>query len=266
MLTSQKTKLANKLPGAARCLTVAALGMLWPTVAAAHFKLNEPAAYSKQDYDNYGSPQKSAPCGQADPGVPIVMTGVVNNYVAGQKITLQIDEKIPHPGWYRVSIAQDLASLPADPKVTSGATDCESTPIDPNPKLPLIADGIFVHTKTFSNPVQTTQIQLPPGFTCNNCILQVTEWMSNHGFNNPGGCFYHHCATVNITAAASDGGTGPVDAGTSTPADLATAPPVETQPSGCSYQLSAVPPSAVGMLAGLLTFGMLLRRRRRASA
>lgn len=240
-------------------------GALDAGVAEAHFKLVAPDAYSKQDADLYGSPQKAPPCGLADPVSPNQLTGLVTNYVAGQKITITIDEKIPHPGWYRVAIAKDAKSLPAEPKVTSvPSDDCDSTVIDPT--VPgVIADGLFKHTSAFTAP-QTAEIQLPPGFTCQNCVLQVLEWMSNHSFNNPGGCFYHHCATVNITAAATDGGTGPTDAGTTAPPDLTAGPGGGSQPTGCSYQMGAVPPSAVGMLAGLLTFGALLRRRRRAAS
>ena len=51
--------------------------------------------------------------------------------------------------------------------------------------------------------------------------------MSNHGLNNPGGCFYHHCATVSVGAAGGDGG-APTDASTSP--DATTAPDASTGP------------------------------------
>jgi uncharacterized protein (TIGR03382 family) len=52
-------------------------------------------------------------------------------------------------------------------------------------------------------------VTLPADKTCTNCTLQVLEFMSNHGLNMPGGCYYHHCATINIVAP--DGGTPPED-------------------------------------------------------
>ncbi len=182
--------------------------------AAAHFVLQEPACYSEMDF--LGSPQKSAPCGQDDPGQPFVASGKVTAFQEGQTISITINEVIPHPGHYRVSIAKDLASLPADPAVTAGSSACGSTVIQKNPQLPLIGDGLLLHTSILSGP-QTMKVQLPAGFTCDNCVLQVTEFMSSHPLNNPGGCFYHHCANVTVTGtSAADAGsadTGAADAG-----------------------------------------------------
>jgi MYXO-CTERM domain-containing protein len=57
-------------------------------------------------------------------------------------------------------------------------------------------------------------VQLPPGFTCDNCVLQVTQFMSEHDLNDPGGCFYHHCANITIQAGGGGDGGGGGDAGT----------------------------------------------------
>src|SRR5665647_145052 len=112
-------------------------GLLAP--AAAHFKLNEPASLSTQD--GIGSPQKTAPCGQDDGNPAFVPTNMVTTVQTGSMLTISINETVPHPGHYRVSIAQDMASLPADPLVTGA--NCGMTAIDPNPTLPLLADGLF---------------------------------------------------------------------------------------------------------------------------
>ena len=194
--------------------------------AAAHFVLQEPACYS--DEDVLGSPQKSAPCGQDDPGQPVVASGKVTAFQQGQTISITINEMIPHPGHYRVSIAKDLASLPADPPVTAGSSPCGSTVIQANPQLPLLGDGLLVHTSAFSGP-QTMKVQLPPGFTCDGCVLQVAEFMSSHPLNNPGGCFYHHCANITVTGATSaDAGSADASAadagGLDVTVDLDTAP------------------------------------------
>jgi hypothetical protein len=188
---------------AVHAAAIFALTLSGAQTAHAHFTLREPACYSEQD--SFGSPQKSAPCGQADPGAMAVPTGAVTAYAVGGMLTLTIDETIFHPGHYRIAIANDMASLPADPPVTPGSTPCGTTVIDPAPALPLLADGIFVHTAPFSGP-QTMQIPLPAGFTCDHCVLQVVEFMSDHGLNNPGGCFYHHCATVDVGTGGGDGG------------------------------------------------------------
>src|SRR5262249_42598046 len=148
------------------------------------------------------------------------------------------------PGHYRVAIAQDMNGLPAEPKVTAGGGyACGSTVIDPNPMLPLLADGLFVHTHAFTGP-QTAKIQLPPGYTCKNCTLQVMEFMSQHGAP----CFYHHCANVSIVpnTAVDDGGLPPLPdlAATDTP------PPAMSE--GCSYTATSAGSATLLHFAPLL--------------
>ncbi len=266
--TSWATGLTNRLTTgltAAIGVLVGGLSIWGPPAAHAHFVLQDPPAYSIQN--GSGSPQKSAPCGQADPGLPLQPSNVVTTFRQGQTFTLTINETVPHPGHYRVLIAADEKSLPPDPPVTSGATDCETTMITTNPTLPLIADGLFKHTAAFTSP-QSVQVTLPPNFTCTKCTMQIVEFMSSHAFNNPGGCFYHHCATVSILPAddagtgtdagsSDDGGAGPVDAA------VGENPPTGSTPSGgCS--LGAVSTAAAaGPAASLLMLGLLFRRRRR---
>lgn len=255
-----------RIPLASAALA-SALGLFAPTVAYAHFVLQAPAAYSVQN--GSGSPQKSAPCGQADPGLPLQPSNMVTTFRQGQSFTLTINETVPHPGHYRVLIAADEKSLPPDPPVTSGATDCETTTITANPTLPLIADGLFKHTTAFTSP-QTVQVTLPPNFTCTKCILQVVEFMSNHAFNNPGGCFYHHCATVSIVppddaGTSSDGGGSSSDGGGTGPVDAAVGdnPPSGSTPTGgCSLGATASA-AAAGPAASILALGLLFGRRRR---
>ena len=70
------------------------------------------------------------------------------------------------------------------------------------PQLPVIADGLFQH---YTRPAAIrpatweTDIQLP-NITCAKCTLQVIQFMAEHGYNQPGGYSYHHCADLAITA------------------------------------------------------------------
>jgi hypothetical protein len=57
---------------------------------------------------------------------------------------------------------------------------------------------LFVHTSRSTEPFEA-DVQLP-NITCAKCTLQVIEFMAEHGYNNPGGYSYHHCADVQITA------------------------------------------------------------------
>jgi Lytic polysaccharide mono-oxygenase, cellulose-degrading len=207
------------------------LGALAPARADAHFVLQAPACYSQQD--SLGAPEKSGPCGQADPATPFVASGQVTTFQSGQTITVTINEVVTHPGHYRVALAADMMSLPADPAVTAGATPCGSAAIEASPTVPVLADGVLQHTAAFAGP-QSFQVTLPAGFTCTSCVLQVIEFMSSHGLNNPGGCFYHHCADVSIVARDGGSGVGKPDASIVMDAASSPADAVATDSSGRS--------------------------------
>ena len=59
-------------------------------------------------------------------------------------------------------------------------------------------DGLWPHTAKTTTPFET-DVQLP-NITCPKCILQIVEFMAEHGYNKDGGYIYHHCASLNITA------------------------------------------------------------------
>jgi len=218
--------------------------------AYAHFHLNSPDSFQTQD--SAGDPQKAPPCG--DTGTP---SNLVATLMEGAQIPITITETVFHPGHYRVSIAQTQAELPPEPLVTPGDMACGTVPIDPNPSLPVLADGELVHTASFGGKPQTMMVQLPPGMLCNNCVLQVIEFMSEHPLNVPGGCFYHHCAMVNIVANAPDAGViaGGGDAGGGmNPQDAV---------GGCCSTGSSLAGNGVAIL---IVGGVLLLRRRRTTA
>ncbi|MEZ5286695.1 MAG: hypothetical protein R2712_18180 [Vicinamibacterales bacterium] len=68
------------------------------------------------------------------------------------------------------------------------------------PQLPVLADGLFPHyTRPASPQTFEADVQLP-NITCPKCTLQVIQFMADHGYNQPGGYSYHHCAELQITA------------------------------------------------------------------
>jgi MYXO-CTERM domain-containing protein len=154
------------------------------------------------EQNGLGDPQKAAPCGNYMDQA--VATGEVTSYQAGDTITVTIDETIFHPGHYRIALALDDGAFPEEPPVTPGATDCGSAPIDPAPAFPVLADGVWEHTEPFAGP-QSIDITVPDGVSCDNCTLQVIQFMSSHGLNDPGGCYYHHCATISVGPSAGTG-------------------------------------------------------------
>ena len=230
----------------ARLAACALLLVLVPE-ANAHFALTRPTAYSVQASD--GSPQKSAPCGQSDPGSPMTPTHAVTSYHEGDTVTVTIEEKVFHRGHYRVALADDPSKLPADPPVLADADSACGTVMIQDPSTAgVIVDNMLPHTTAFSG-AQSFQFTLPAGKTCTNCTLQVIEFMSNHGLNNPGGCFYHHCARVSIT-------NGGVDAPPAAP-DVT---PVADAPAGCCDVRGNKPNLAIAAIV-LLALGRRRRRR-----
>jgi MYXO-CTERM domain-containing protein len=169
--------------------------------ADAHFILQQPPA-SQTMTDTAGDPQKLGPCGGEAATQP---TNIVTTYQEGQTVTIQVDQTVPHSGHWRVSLGMTgPSSLPPEPAVTAtSATPCGSAAIENPPVFPVLGDDLLDQT-TGATGVATFQVTLPPGVTCTNCTMQVIEFMSNHPLNNPGGCFYHHCAQINIVAG--DGG------------------------------------------------------------
>lgn len=174
-----------------------------PAVGYGHFKLVEPASWLIEN--DRGDPQKAGPCGgsNTDWGKP---SFVVSKAVGGSKLHLKVQETIYHPGHYRVALAVNSPlELPVDPVATT--KDGERGPLsvsaviqDP-PQIPVIADGLFVHATRPTGPVPAFEadVQLP-NINCKKCTLQVVQFMAEHGFNNPGGYSYHHCADLQITA------------------------------------------------------------------
>lgn len=225
-------------------LAVLATGLLVQGSARAHFILQGPASWA--DQDGSGLPEKSAPCGQADPGLTANPTGIVTPFAQGDTVTISINEVVTHPGHYRVALSTTGQSgLPADPAVTAVGTDqCGMTAVQNLPVFPVLADGMLDHTSAFSGP-QSFTVTLPADVTCtSNCVLQVIEFMSSHGAP----CFYHHCADITIEAGGGGNDASPVDGGKPPSGD-----------SGCGCTLGGSPASAFGLL---LMCSLLARRRR----
>jgi hypothetical protein len=190
------------LPG----LLVAAAAV--PTIAYAHFKLLEPAASLAQD--DRGDPQKTGPCGgtNTDWGTP---SYAVTKVTGGQKLRVKWQETVYHPGFYRVALAvNSMHELPADPVAETrkneergGVPWSVSGAISATIKPPVLADGVNLHRERpapgTSLPAFETEVTIP-NIDCKSCTLQVIQFMEDHGYNNPGGYTYHHCANLEITA------------------------------------------------------------------
>jgi hypothetical protein len=191
---------------------VTASTLIVQSATYAHFKLLEPASWLIEG--ERGDPQKAGPCGgsNTDWGKP---SYAVTKAMGGSKLHLKIQETIYHPGHYRVALAVNSPTeLPLDPQVTTRESERgpqSVSAIVQNPaQAPVVADGLFVHSERPAGPMPPFETDITlPNISCKKCTLQVVQFMAEHGFNNPGGYSYHHCAELQITRDPSK----PVSAG-----------------------------------------------------
>jgi hypothetical protein len=179
-----------------------AAALLLPVAASAHFRLLTPT--SNLIENQLGDPQKMAPCGGVT-GNPGTQTNVVTPVRGGDMLHVQVSETVFHPGHYRIALAvKDRKELPADPmamtrKLDNGAVMSVSAEISPV-KPPILAENLFPHTAQQKTPIPwETDVKLP-NINCDQCTLQVIQFMEAHPLNKDGDFSYHHCATLKIIA------------------------------------------------------------------
>jgi hypothetical protein len=204
-------------------VTVGALATV-PSTVAAHFKLIAPASWVVEN--DTGDPQKQAPCGGVPPApfrgggtAPAPtneLTNAISKVVGGTKLHIKIQETVYHPGHYRVALAvNSRTELPPDPMAFERMTERGAVSvwgvIQSPPQIPVLADGLFTHYTappratpgTTAPPViWETDVDIP-NINCPKCTLQVVQFMAEHGYNQPGGYSYHHCADLQIAADAA---------------------------------------------------------------
>jgi len=182
-------------------LCVGAAALAAPLVGSAHFILMQPKSWIEEN--QLGDPQKLGPCGgtSKDAGMP---TGAVTPVTGGELLHLKVHETIYHPGHFRVALAVlDRAELPPDPEdVTKEGPRgpiSVSAKIDPNPKPPVLLDGIWEHHVRQPGQEFETDVKIP-NINCDHCSLQIIQFMEEHGVNPDGRFTYHHCADLKVTA------------------------------------------------------------------
>lgn len=255
----------------ARCVLTGLLLLCAPH-AHAHFKLLEPASWVNEDA--LGGPQKGSPCGPGndrplfgDDRQPLPLSHAVTTYHAGETITVQWDETVYHPGYFRIALAPTqaaaatAASFP-DPALTRlDGCQYDHAAVASGPHDNVLADGLYMATQQDA-PTRSfrQQVKLPDA-ACEACSLQVMQVMEGH----PGSsCFYYHCADIRIVAATA----GSAVAGASADSGGGTAPVLSTSTKGSSGGCSIAPPARAGhpqcALGLLLCIAAWFGSRRRA--
>jgi hypothetical protein len=187
--------------GLVAAATIAGATLIAPAASQAHFILMTPSSWIAEN--QLGDPQKVGPCGGVTSGV-LPLTNALTAVKGGQMLHIKVHETIYHPGHFRIALSvNDRSELPADPEdVTKEGPRgpiSVSGKIDPNPKPPVLVDGIWEHHVRQPNQEFETDVKLP-NINCDHCSLQVIQFMEEHGVNKDGRFTYHHCADLKITA------------------------------------------------------------------
>jgi hypothetical protein len=180
--------------------------------AHAHFKLLKPASWLNED--QLGGPQKGSPCGPGnsrpfigDDMQPLPTSNAVTTFHAGEKIMVELEETVYHPGYYRISVAPTSAAKATtnefpDPALTD-PKQCffDKSAVKTSPHDRVIGDGLFMTSENMPVGRSLMQEVTLPDEPCEECTLQIVQVMEGHGASS---CFYYHCANIKIVAA--DGG------------------------------------------------------------
>jgi hypothetical protein len=167
--------------------------------AHAHFALLNPPSATAIEDGGKGAP----PCGEG------LASNIVTPVQGGHPLKIQLNEFVFHPGHYRIALSvHSRDELPPDPDVLTSEGLSISAAIQNPPQIPVLADGVFLHTGSGVLDWETDVVL--PNINCEKCTLQIIEFMAEHAFNLGGGYFYHHCADLRITA---DPSLEPADAG-----------------------------------------------------
>jgi MYXO-CTERM domain-containing protein len=233
--------------------------------ASAHISLDQATTHKSRYGDAF---QKEAPCGKTDG----TRGTNVYTYNAGETITVEFREFIPHPSYFRFAFDQDgdddfesPASLkPIDPTRLcpfNPADKCGESDFYNNASVLPMMDNLEPHLaagpKTYS-----FQVKLPD-VGCDNCTLQLIQVMEDviHGAYNPTpgdpadnpyiADVYYQC--IDLVVLKQGGGTG---GGSGNP------PAAAEDDGGCSVS-SRQASGAAGLMIALGLVGALGRRRRR---
>lgn len=226
--------------------TTALAVLLSSGVASAHFNLMSPTAADNATDGGKGAP----PCG------PTSASNAVTSVQGGQELPIQLSETIMHPGHYRIALAATPAQIPADPAVqTDNNNNSLSATIETTGTPGVLVDDVFDHT-TGNAPIAWNTTVKIPNVNCDSCTLQIIEFMAEHSANPGGGYYYHHCATLKISADMTQpldsipGISGSSDGAMAGTAGSGSMPPAMMASGGAGGASSMAPAPAAGGTSG----------------
>jgi Lytic polysaccharide mono-oxygenase, cellulose-degrading len=170
-------------------IAIAALASAAPRVADAHIQLTYPPARTRD--------QKEGPCGAAGS----VRSTSVTALQPGQKITVEWDETVEHPGHFRISFDDEGDDDFATPASYDAACSNGKVLVD------LIPDR-----KTTDADQHYRQEITLPNFECENCTLQLIQVMVDkppYSADPSSNDIYYQCADVALRGRPSSAAPAP---------------------------------------------------------
>lgn len=189
--------------------------LLIAPAASAHVELTSPAPRLAGQATQ--SELKFGPCGQ----MTNARTDTVTEYTPGETITVEFTEYINHPGYFRVAFdidGDDDFGKRADMDSVDPDTD---DPASLEPVDEVILAYVDDSSATgFSGGDYSVDVTLP-NVECDNCTLQLIQFMYDKVGNGNDDEYYYQCADIVLSGevvggagGADGGGSGGATAGT----------------------------------------------------
>lgn len=180
--------------------------VLLPAAARAHVELLTPPP--RQPGQAGFNQLKLKPCGQTTNQ----RTNKVTTFAPGQQVEVKMKEYIDHPGYFAVAFDEDGDDSFVFPRENMD----DVTPATDDPKALFPVDGMKVlgirtdkEKNCASEPSQTCTLTITiPNVNCQNCTLQLTQFMYDKVGNNNDDEYYYQCADIKIEGPLAPGGGG----------------------------------------------------------
>lgn len=184
--------------------------LFWVSASAAHLDLLQPSPREQgrlSVFEVTNTNLKAGPCGQRDNG----RTSNVNVYAPGETITIAWHEFVNHRSYYRIAFDRDGDN--DFPVFEAPGIDSEGH--DPREYCPVDGHVILAYELEDKQGGQYTMDVTLPDVECENCTLQVIQYMYGRGRARP---YYFQCADLALRVPVESLDAGlvsvvPVDAG-----------------------------------------------------
>jgi len=149
---------------------------------------------------------KNTPCGQSTDGRT---TDRVNVFAPGETITLKFNEFINHPSYYRVAFDPDGDTFPMRTGVPANTTETTAQAEAAEQAVFQGSGSILLAVVPEVNGTASSATVTLPNMQCENCTLQLIEFMYDKGDPQHG---YYQCADIALRGGMTGDGNPPAAA------------------------------------------------------